>query len=110
MAGRKDLQEVAYYLNASDLFIMGSYKEGWSTSLIEAIACGIPACVTNFSSAKSIIIEGKNGFVISEHDTDLFAQGMIKSSVIPLPVYNENIMPFAVNRLKEELLKYWQLV
>jgi len=96
-------------LNAADLFIMGSYKEGWSTSLIEAIACGIPACVTNFSSAKDVILEGINGFVIDEHNVEMFAKGMLKAIKIPTPVFNENVMAFSVDKLKTDILKIWDL-
>ncbi|MGV8962763.1 MAG: glycosyltransferase [Candidatus Saccharimonadaceae bacterium] len=110
LVGRKNSIEVAEYLNASDLFIMGSYKEGWSTSLIEAIACGIPACVTNFSSAKEIIIDGLNGHVIDDHNTGPFVDGMIKAFKIVKPVNNENIQAFATNRLKQDILKTWNLI
>jgi glycosyltransferase involved in cell wall biosynthesis len=109
LAGKKKSEEIALFLNASDLFVMGSYKEGWSTSLLEAIACGIPACVTNFSSAKDIILEGENGYVIEEHNEDLFVTGMLKALKISRPVNNENIKEFASNRLKDELLKIWYL-
>jgi glycosyltransferase involved in cell wall biosynthesis len=109
LPGKKDASEIVEYLNASDLFIMGSYKEGWSTSLIEAIACGIPACVTNFSSAKEIILEGINGLVIDDHDIELFAKGMIQASGFVRPVFNENIKAFSAHRLKADLLKYWNL-
>jgi glycosyltransferase involved in cell wall biosynthesis len=110
LVGEKKSEEIALFLNASDLFIMGSYKEGWSTSLIEAIACGIPACVTNFSSAKDIIIEGENGYVIDEHNTEMFAKGMLRAVEMPSPVYNDNVMEYGVNKLKEELLKIWELI
>lgn len=110
LVGKKSSGDVAAFLNAADLFIMGSFKEGWSTSLIEAIACGVPACVTNFSSAKEIIQEGINGFVIEEHNEDLFVEGMKKSLQIPRPVKNENVTVFATNRMKSDLLKYWELV
>jgi glycosyltransferase involved in cell wall biosynthesis len=109
LVGRKNSIEIAEYLNASDLFIMGSYKEGWSTSLMEAIACGIPACVTNFSSAKEIILEGLNGHVIEDHNIDIFVKGMIKTFNLVKPVNNENIKAFATNRLKEDILKIWKL-
>jgi len=110
LVGKKSSVEVATFLNAADLFIMGSFKEGWSTSLIEAIACGVPACVTNFSSAKEIIQEGVNGFVIEEHDEDLFVEGMKKSLNIPRPVQNDNVTVLATNRMKSDLIKYWELV
>lgn len=110
LAGKKSPQEVAEYLNASDLFIMGSYKEGWSTALIEAIACGLPCCVTNFSSAKDIIKESLNGFVSDDHNIDSFVLLMNKASEISLPVYNENVKAYAANRLKQDLLTNWELI
>jgi glycosyltransferase involved in cell wall biosynthesis len=110
LAGKKSTSEIALFLNASDLFIMGSYKEGWSTSLIEAIACGTPACVTNFSSAKEIIVEGINGFVTDEHKEDLFVQAMLKALKIPRPVPNDNVVRFSSKSLKTDLLQYWKLI
>lgn len=109
LIGKKDIYEIAEYHNASDLFIMGSFKEGWSTALIEAIACGIPSCVTNFSSAKEIIIEGVNGYVIDQHDPMLFAEGMLKASQLLQPVFNQNVKAWSSGTLKEDLLKYWQI-
>lgn len=110
LAGKKKSQEIALFLNASDLFIMGSYKEGWSTSLSEAVACGIPACVTNFSSAKEIILEGINGFVIDKHNEDLFVQGMFKAMKISRPVYNDNVEAYSSDKLKVDLLNIWELI
>ena len=110
LAGKKNADEVALYLNSADLFIMGSYKEGWSTSLMEAIACGLPVCVTNFSSAKEIITEGKNGYVIDEHNSDIFVESMLNAIEIKKPVYNENIQAYSTSKLKEDLLKTWRLL
>jgi glycosyltransferase involved in cell wall biosynthesis len=110
LPGGKKLEEISFYLNASDLFIMGSYKEGWSTALSEAIACGIPAVVTDFSSARDIIVEGRNGYVIGEHREDLFAEGMIKALKIPAPVYNANVLQYSTDRFKDDLLSIWKLI
>ena len=110
LPGGKKLEEISFYLNASDLFIMGSYKEGWSTALSEAIACGIPAVVTDFSSARAIIVEGRNGHVIGEHREDLFAGGMINALKIPTPVYNENVLQYSTDRFKDDLLSIWKLI
>ncbi len=109
LTGRKSQSEVAMFLNAADLYIMGSYKEGWSTSLMEAIACGVPACVTDFSSASEIIIEGENGFIVRERSEYLFVEAMIKSVRLPRPVKNGSVLRFAADRLKEDLLRYWEL-
>jgi len=109
LEGKKSPEEIALYLNASDLFIMGSYKEGWSTSLMEAIACGVPSCVTEFSSAKEIIVQGENGYVVNEHDEALFVQAMLKAMKMVRPVNNDNVTRFSSDRMKEDLLKYWEL-
>lgn len=110
LAGKKGPKEIASFLSASDLFIMGSSKEGWSTSLIEAIACGIPACVTNFSSAKDIIVEGQNGYVVNEFDSELFAQKMLSAIQLPSPVDNSSIQEYSVSRLRNDILKIWKLI
>lgn len=72
-------QEICLYLNAADVFIMGSQKEGWSTTLVEACACGIPCVVTDFSSASDMIENGKNGFVVKNFDEESFAAHMKKA-------------------------------
>ena len=110
LAGERSQHEISLFLNASDLFIMGSYKEGWSTSLSEAIACGIPACVTNFSSAKEIIEQGVTGYVVEDHDIDKFIQAMLKSIIIPRPVNNEKVKAYSTGRLREDILNYWRLI
>jgi glycosyltransferase involved in cell wall biosynthesis len=110
LTGSKKPKDIALFLNASDLFIMGSYKEGWSTSLVEAVACGVPSCVTNFSSAKDIIINGRNGYVIDKHDPVEFVEGMFNSLKIPIPVYQSSQMEYGAKRLKDEILKIWNLV
>jgi len=109
LTGRKQAEEISLYLNSSDLFIMGSYKEGWSTSLSEAIACGIPSCVTDFSSAREIIREGINGFVVEDHNESFFVRGMMKAIEIKRPVFNGNILPYSAKLLKDNLLDLWKL-
>lgn len=112
LIGSKPPDILAEYLNAGDVFLMGSYKEGWSTTLVEAVLCGIPACVTDFSSAKEIIMEGTNGYVSSVYDKNVFSTLMnealqINSDILPL---EETISKFSVNTLKNDLLKYWVLI
>jgi len=109
LTGGKKPDQLSLFLNASDLFIMGSYKEGWSTTLSEAISCGIPSCVTNFSSAKEIISEGLNGFVIDDRNEGLFVERMQDAIKIKRPVYNDHVRAFSTNKLKEDLLGMWQL-
>ena len=110
LEGKKSQEEIALYLNASDLFIMGSYKEGWSTSLMEAVACGVPSCVTDFSSARDIVREGESGYVVSDHNETVFADYMVQALKLARPVRNDHVISYSTNNLKEDLLKYWTLL
>ena len=112
MIGYQKPQVIAQYLNASDLFIMGSYKEGWSTSLLEALMCGIPLCVTNFSSAKAIVQDGVNGYVTESHNENNFSNLMIKSlrinsDMLPKP---EDVEKYSIINLRRDILKLWKLI
>jgi hypothetical protein len=55
-------------------------------------------------------MEGINGYVINEHNINLFAEKMIKAIRIRRPVHNENVRNFSVDNLKEDLLKVWLLL
>lgn len=111
LVGKKTPEEVALFLNASDLYIMGSYKEGWSTTLLEALACGVPICTTNFSSAKEIITQSVSGYVIEDHDIPAFTAGMENTLLLDrtiLPIHSE-IIKYSIGKLKQDLLNHWKL-
>ncbi len=111
LTGRKTSDEISLYLNASDLYIMGSSKEGWSTTLVEACACGVPICTTNFSSAKEIVTEGVNGYVIEKNDVCCFSNKMRDALIlgqknISIPESKK----YAMSELKTDLLNLWKLL
>jgi glycosyltransferase involved in cell wall biosynthesis len=110
LPGMKGPKDVAAYLNAADVYIMGSYKEGWSTSLSEAISCGTPSCVNDFSSARDIVIDGVNGFVINNRNNAQFVQSMFKALDISRPVFNNHVRALSTDTLKTDLLKVWTLI
>src|SRR5690606_8590047 len=49
------------YLQISDAFILVSRYEGMSNALLEAMACGLPAVVTNISGSQDLIENSFNG-------------------------------------------------
>ena len=107
LQGKKKPKEIAACLNSSDAFIMGSYTEGWSTTLVEACACGIPCVVTDFSSASAMVHNGKNGYIVQSRDEQVFAQSMLdvlkldRKAVID---YDKQFERYALSHLKDELL------
>ncbi len=112
ITGQVNPETVALYLNSSDLYVMGSFLEGWSTSLIEAIACGVPVCITRFSSADELVSNGYNGYVSDTRDENEFVANMNRALKIPKTALLESsgeMNKYSVSRLKEDLLKYWQI-
>lgn len=105
-------QQVALFLNAADTFIMGSYKEGWSTTLVEACACCVPCVVTNFSSAEEMIKDGINGYVIKSRSIEKFATQILESLKFDrkkISEFNNKYKSFAVNKMRESLENYMYL-
>lgn len=66
-------QNVRSFLNASDLCVVGSYSEGWSVAMLEALACGKAIVSTQVSGATDMIVSGRNGFIVENRDPDAFA-------------------------------------
>lgn len=65
------------YLRSS-VFVLPSRFEGFGLVLIEAMACGVP--VVSFdceNGPRSIISDGKDGFLISPFDVDEFAEKLV---------------------------------
>lgn len=107
LIGRQSLDVIADYLNMANAFIMGSYKEGWSTSLVEAVACACPCVVTDFSSASDMIEDGVNGWVIKNRNEDEFTQRM--SDVLSLEKDKilekaKNISSLSVQNMREQMI------
>lgn len=106
--GKMAPEEIGKFLNESSVFVMGSMMEGWSTTLVEACACGVPCVVTDFSSAKEMVSDGKNGFVIESRDVYAFADKMLSALELDrkeVGEYDKRFSFLAVSNLKEDLLK-----
>ena len=101
--------EIAQYLNMSDVFIMASYTEGWSTTLLEAACTGVPSVVTNFSSSYDIIKNGINGYIVETRNPSKFSEEMIQAIHIDRNALPEKRMEqFTLKTLKSDLDKIIQ--
>jgi len=69
-------QEVAEFVGLADACIVGSLTEGFSNSMVEALACGRPIVSTDVSGASEIIKEGVNGFIVKERNPIIFSEKM----------------------------------
>lgn len=106
LLGKKSPREIAEWLNKADVFVMGSMAEGWSTSLVEACACGVPCVVTDFSSAREMVADGKNGYVVTGRDEKDFSKRMIEALSLnrdDVIEYDKRYERLAVSHLKEDM-------
>lgn len=61
-------------LNAFDIFVLPSVKEGFPWAVIEAMAAKLPVVATNVGAVPEIIEDGKNGFVVNPGHPEKIAE------------------------------------
>jgi glycosyltransferase involved in cell wall biosynthesis len=83
ITGFESPERVALYINAGDVALLGSRREGWPTAIVEALACGRPVVSTHVSGASTLILNGLNGQVVEGRDPTSFARAI--SSVLDMP-------------------------
>lgn len=72
MVGRLSEEDVAALLGECNLYCLPTRSEGFSTSLLEASACGAPALVTNVGGAIELIPDKSYGFVVENRSSREF--------------------------------------
>ena len=68
---RTDIIEL---LNASDIFVMPSYREGLSRSIMEAMASGLPCLVSKIRGNVDLIEDEVGGFLLPADDISVIAE------------------------------------
>ncbi len=61
LLGKVPHARIEMLMRAADLFVLGSHREGGNTSLIEALATGLPPVVTDIPSSRSLLGGGAAG-------------------------------------------------
>jgi len=63
LLGRAPHERIELLMQAADLFVLGSHREGSGYSLIEALACGLPPVVTDIPSFRALTGAGAVGML-----------------------------------------------
>jgi len=58
LLGRRPHAEIESLMQAADVFVSGSHREGSGYALLEALACGLPPLVTDIPSFRSLTGDG----------------------------------------------------
>jgi glycosyltransferase involved in cell wall biosynthesis len=61
----------------ADIFVSPSHVDGSSVSLMEALACGLPALVSDIPANKEWVHENLNGWLFADGDVDGLAQRIL---------------------------------
>lgn len=77
--GHVGYAELPAFHRSADLYVSASHSDGTSISLLEALACGTPALVSDIPGNREWIMPGENGWWFSDHDAEALAQGILKA-------------------------------
>lgn len=73
LVGRLYQPDIAALLKEADLFCLPTRSEGFSTSLLEAAACGTTSLVTDVGGARELMPDESYGFVLPDANPLAFA-------------------------------------
>jgi glycosyltransferase involved in cell wall biosynthesis len=72
--GQLEQKEIIAALRTATIFVNPSYLEGLPTSILEAMACGVPVIATNVGGTPDIIENRENGLLFRPKDIDTLAK------------------------------------
>ena len=65
-AGQRD--DVPELLQASDVFVMPSAREGLGNSCLEAMSCGLPVIASDVAGLRDLVVNGETGYLAESED------------------------------------------
>lgn len=108
--GRQNHGKVIEYLKAADIFVLASVymegdREGTPTSIMEAMAAGLPIIAANVGGIADLVENGKNGFVVNPGSSKDLAEVIIR--LISNPYLAKKI---SVKNLEDIKPKNWRVI
>lgn len=72
-----EVRDVAELLARSRLFILPSFSEGISLTLLEAMARGLPVVATRVGGVPEVVVDGETGLLVPAHEVNALARGIV---------------------------------
>lgn len=76
--GKLDEKQKLEWLKVAGVFILPSYSEGFSMSVLEAIAAGKPIITCPVGALKDVIVDHVNGILITPGDTNKLKESILE--------------------------------
>jgi glycosyltransferase involved in cell wall biosynthesis len=70
------VQNTPEYLQASDLFVFPTENDAFPSSILEALACGLPVITTPVGAIKTIVTDGETGVLIQPGNAEQLFQAL----------------------------------
>ena len=76
--GRVGAERIREAYQSADLYLAATHSDGASVSLLEAMACSLPALVSNIPGNSEWIVPGENGWLYEVGNAEALARYMVK--------------------------------
>jgi glycosyltransferase involved in cell wall biosynthesis len=76
LLGRRD--DVERLLQASDVYVLPTYREGLPRSVIEAMATGLPVIATDIPACRELVQPDRTGFLVPSRDAAALAAAIAR--------------------------------
>ena len=70
-------------IRAADVYVSSSWSEGLGTSILEALASGVPVVAAEAGGAKEMVIPGETGYLVPVRDARALANAIIDALANP---------------------------
>ncbi len=110
---RQDMKDL---LQAADVFVMPSFREGLSRSIMEAMASGLPCVVSRIRGNVDLVEQEKGGYLCPAQDAEGFAEAIRRLANDAalrdqMRAYNlEKIKGFGISVVEEEIREIYTQV
>jgi glycosyltransferase involved in cell wall biosynthesis len=69
--------EVAKLLSMSSVFVFPSLKEGLPSSVMEAMACGVPVVGSDIPGVSDVVVQGETGLLVRPKNSEALANAIL---------------------------------